>query len=78
MPTTQPRLNVVLEKPLMEAVEMLADRDGMSRSQKARDLIREAVEIEEDTALEALVGDRMKKGGKAISWADAKKRLRLK
>lgn len=78
MPTTQPRLNVVLEKPLMEAVEMLADRDGMSRSQKARDLIREAVEIEEDAALEILVGDRMKKGGKPISWADAKKRLRLK
>jgi hypothetical protein len=51
MPAKNPRINVVLEKPLYEAIERLATRDGISLSTKARDLIREALEIEEDLAL---------------------------
>lgn len=78
MPTTQPRLNVVLERPLMEAVRRIAERDGVSMSAKARDLIREAVEIEEDAALEILVSARIRKGGKARPWSEVKKRLRLR
>lgn len=51
MPTKNPRVNVVLEKPLYRTVEQLAKRDGLSLSLKVRDLIREALEIEEDIAL---------------------------
>lgn len=48
MPAKNPRVNVVLEKPLYKSVEFLAKKDGVSLSLKARDLIKEALEIEED------------------------------
>lgn len=51
MPTKQPRLNVVLEKPVLQSVQQLAKRDGVSLSMKARDLIREALELHEDAYL---------------------------
>ncbi|MBI5846780.1 MAG: toxin-antitoxin system, antitoxin component [Nitrospirae bacterium] len=51
MPTNNPRVNVVLEKPLYTNVERLAKRDGVSLSMKVRDLVSAALEIEEDIAL---------------------------
>ena len=58
MPTKQPRVNVVLERPLYEALSRLAHRDGVSLSLKARDLLREALEIEEDVVLARFAGER--------------------
>ena len=60
MPTKNPRINVVLEKPLYRSVEHLAKRDGLSLSLKVRDLVREALEIEEDIALATLAKSREK------------------
>jgi hypothetical protein len=51
MPSKNPRVNVVLEKPLYSDIERLAKRDGVSLSLKVRDLVKEALEIEEDIAL---------------------------
>ncbi len=51
MPVKNPRINVVLEKPLHHTIEQLANRDGVSLSLKVRDLVKKALEIEEDTAL---------------------------
>ena len=51
MPAKNPRINVVLEKPLYNAIEHLANREGISLSTKVRDLFKEALEIEEDIAL---------------------------
>jgi hypothetical protein len=51
MPTKNPRINVVLEKPLYDTIEVLAKRDGVSLSLKVRDLVKEALEIKEDIAL---------------------------
>ena len=48
MATKNPRLNVVLEAPLYSAVRHLAQKDHVSLSLKARDLIREALECYED------------------------------
>ena len=48
MPTRHPRLNVVLEPPTFHSVERLAARDGVSLSMKARELIREALQLHED------------------------------
>ena len=48
MATKNPRLNVVLEPKLYKAVEKLANRDGISLSLKARDLIKDALEYDED------------------------------
>lgn len=44
MSTKNPRLNVVLERPLYQAVAQLAHKDGVSLSLKARDLIHQALE----------------------------------
>ena len=51
MPSKSPRINVVLEKPLYAAIERLAKRDNVSLSLKVRDLVKEALEIEEDIPL---------------------------
>ena len=48
MPTKMPRLNVVLEPPMYFAILDLAERDGVSLSLKARDLIKEALDLIED------------------------------
>jgi hypothetical protein len=54
MPARNPRINVVLERPLYQAVERLAHRDQVSLSTKMRDLVREALELEEDSRLAAI------------------------
>ena len=48
MPTNKPRLNVVLDKPIYLSIKKLANRDRVSLSLKARDLIKEALEVYED------------------------------
>jgi len=58
MPVKNPRINVVLEKPLYHTIEQLANRDGVSLSLKVRDLVKEALEIEEDEALSAFAEKR--------------------
>src|SRR2546421_7648189 len=54
MPTKNPRVNVVLERPLYDALGRLARREGSSLSTKARDLLRDALETYEDVALAKL------------------------
>jgi hypothetical protein len=51
MPTENPRINIVLDNLLYQNVRLLAKRDKVSLSAKARDLIKEALEIQEDIAL---------------------------
>mgnify|MGYP001578972471 CR=1 FL=1 len=60
MPAKNPRINVVLERPLYAAVEHLAQKDKVSLSLKVRDLVKEALEIEEDIALAAFAEKREK------------------
>jgi hypothetical protein len=75
MPSTHPRINTVLEPPLYKAVKRLADRDRVSLSQKVRDLVREALELLEDAALEELVSERRKNQAPPILHAELKRRL---
>lgn len=49
---------MVLEPPLYEALSRLARRDGTSLSLKARDLLRDALEMYEDLALDRLAEER--------------------
>lgn len=60
MPTTSPRVNVVLEKPLYARLRKLATKEGVSLSTKVRDLIREALEEYEDAYLVRVAEERMK------------------
>lgn len=65
MPTNNPRVNVVLEKPLYRKIEQLAKRDGVSLSLKVRDLVKEALELEEDIALSLFAESRERSFEKA-------------
>ena len=58
MPTKNPRVNVVLERPLYEALGRLARRDGASLSAKARDLLLDAMERDEDLVLGEIAAER--------------------
>jgi transcriptional antiterminator Rof (Rho-off) len=58
MPTKNPRVNVVLERPLFDALGWLARRDGASLSTKARDLLRDAIETHEDLVLAEIAAER--------------------
>ncbi len=78
MPASQPRISAVLEKPLYEAIRKLASKDKMSVSQKARDLLAEAIELYEDQRIGTIVEERMKKSKRGYSVDEAKKRLGLR
>ena len=58
MPAKNPRVNVVLERPLYEALSRVAKRDGASLSLKARDLLRDALETYDDLALDRMAEER--------------------
>ena len=60
MPTKNPRINVVLDKPLYQNIRFLAKKDGVSLSTKLRDLIREAIDIQEDIHLARVAEKREK------------------
>ena len=53
-----PRINIVVDPPVYEQIEQLAERRGISLSMVARDLIREALVMEEDVELAQLAGER--------------------
>ena len=48
MAAKNPRLITVLEPPLYQRLKQAAKAEGVSLSAKARDLLREAIELEED------------------------------
>ena len=58
MSAKNPRINVVLDKPLYKDVQFLAEKDGVSLSTKARDLIKEAMDTQEDIYLAAFAEER--------------------
>ena len=66
MPTQNPRINIVLDNFLYQNVRLLAKKDNVSLSAKVRDLLKEALEIQEDIALSGFAEEREK------SWNDSK------
>jgi hypothetical protein len=79
MPAKNPRVNTVLPPALYATVAKLAHREGVSLSRKVGDLVREALELEEDIGLDLVVRRREKQGatGRWISHDEAKRRLGL-
>ncbi|MCJ7684522.1 MAG: antitoxin, RHH family protein [Desulfobacteraceae bacterium] len=65
MPAQNPRINVVLNNLLYQDVRLLAEKDNVSLSAKVRDLLKEAMEIQEDIALSGFAEKREK------SWSDS-------
>ena len=66
MPSQKPRINIVLDDFLYQNVRFLAEKDNISLSAKVRDLLKEALEIQEDIALSRFAEEREK------SWDDSK------
>jgi hypothetical protein len=60
MPARNPRIKVLLNEQVYKEVRFLAEKDGVSISNKASDLIKEALEIEEDLILADFASDREK------------------
>ena len=58
MPAKNPRINIVLDMSLYKNVQFLAEKDGVSLSSKARELLKEAMEIHEDIYLSAIAEER--------------------
>jgi hypothetical protein len=58
MPTKNPRINVVLDKTIYMTVHNLAEKDGVSLSTKVRDLLKQALEIQEDIYLGSIAEQR--------------------
>ena len=58
MPTKNPRLNVVLDTEIYDTLRKLAHKDGVSLSLKARDLLKEALLLYEDTYWEKITQER--------------------
>ena len=58
MPSKNPRINIVVDPPVYEQIKQLAERRGVSLSMVARDLIRDALVMEEDVALAELADER--------------------
>ena len=63
MPSTNPRISAVLQPDLYAAVKGLAEHEGVSMSQKVRDLVKEALTTYEDTEWESLVQARQGRKG---------------
>jgi len=78
MPSAHPRINTVLEPPVYKTVKRLAAQDGVSLSQKVRDLVCEALDLLEDAALEEVVNQRRKNPGASIPHAKLKRRFGVK
>lgn len=74
MPSNKPRINMVLEESLYEMIKEQAEEEGISLSRKTRDLLKLAMEIEEDRAIDSIVDRRKKNEASLIShdsfWAD--------
>ena len=60
MPAKNPRINVVLEKPLYDSVRRLAAKEEISLSLKIRDLVKDALVAQEDVALADVAEEREK------------------
>jgi predicted DNA-binding protein len=59
MPAKNPRINIVVERPLYTAIHDMAEDSGISMAMVVRDLIKEALELKEDAALSAFADERM-------------------
>lgn len=77
MPARNPRVNVVLDRALCDAVAHLARRAGISVSSQVRDLVARALETEEDVALEGLAEcrERTFNRGRALSHPQIWKKI---
>jgi len=67
MPTKNPRINVAVDKSVYSIIETVAKKKGISMSMVTRELINEALEINEDIYLASFAEEREKTFSKDTS-----------
>lgn len=82
MPTTNPRVNVVLEVPIYNQIHRMAKKEGISMSLKVRDLVKRAIDEYEDEYLAEVAEERSKSFHRSTAlthrqvWSHLKKRMK--
>ncbi len=71
MTTTKKRINITPPENITMTIEHLANRDDMSVSSKATELIKNALEIEEDEVFNMIAESRDNKNAKFIDHDNA-------
>ncbi|OGL89479.1 hypothetical protein A3H75_01245 [Candidatus Uhrbacteria bacterium RIFCSPLOWO2_02_FULL_51_9] len=71
MPTLKTRINVSLPRAVDIMLARLAKRDDVPRATKALDLMKLALEIEEDTLWDARAAQRDTRGARFVSHKNA-------
>lgn len=67
MPTTKTRINITVSSDVERAIEKLARRDQVPQATKAGELLRMAIEFDEDIVLGAIASKRDTKNAKFVS-----------
>jgi len=70
MPTTKKRINISVSKDTERALKKLALRDDVPQATKAGELLRFALEIEEDIVFDRIASEREKKSRKYVSYGE--------
>ncbi len=70
MPTERPRIQVTLDDDTSGILATLADKQNRSVSAVAADLIREALELNEDAYLSQVGDKRYEEAQKSSRWVD--------
>jgi hypothetical protein len=71
MPSDKTRINLTVPKDVEQDLRRIAQRDARSVSTAALDLIRHALEVEEDGALLSVAEERERESGALVSHARA-------
>jgi hypothetical protein len=71
MATKHPRVNITVDKELLGMLSMFAEREHMTLSSAAKDLICLGLEMQEDMYFSKLSEERLAKGGRNIPHKDA-------
>ncbi|MEK7135371.1 MAG: hypothetical protein AAB780_01555 [Patescibacteria group bacterium] len=71
MPTIKKRLNITLDRDMERDINLLAKHQKQPMAAVGANLLREALELQEDLAWNRIVEERMKKKVKFIPNSDA-------
>lgn len=71
MTTTKKRVNISVSSAMEDALKALAKRDEMPVASKAVELLRQAIEVEEDEVWARLANERLKRDKRRVSHEDA-------
>ena len=71
MPTLKTRINITADKDIERSLVAAAKRDGVPMASKAVELLRLALDLEEDLALSSIADERL--ADKNIRWISHQK-----